>query len=99
VRQEHLNGLKAVIDDRKDPRNFSPEERKVYADAWDMLRRYPGKSTRAELNAYPEVVKLMTTCAMCGGPSEGSTHLPQDPSFEFPVCEACVEKPLLGEFT
>ena len=97
MRQEHLNGLKAVTDDRKDPRNFSPEEWKRYADAWDLLKRYPAKCTRAELNAYPEIVKLVTTCAMCGGPSEGSTRFPD--GIDFPVCEPCVERPLLGEMT
>ena len=99
MRQEHLNGLKAVTEFRKDPRSFTTEERQEYVDAWDLLRRYPQKSTRDELNRYPAVVKFLTTCALCSGHSEGSTHFPQDPDFEFPICEACVEKPLLGEFT
>jgi hypothetical protein len=97
MRQEHLNGLKAVLDEREDPRSFSAEKWKKYEDAWDLLRRYPAKCTRAELNAYPEIVKLLTTCAMCGKPSEGSTRFPD--GIDFPACEECVSKPLMGEFT
>lgn len=98
MRQHLLDGVKEVVDTRKDPRAFTPEQRQEYVDAWDVLRRYPQKSTRDELNRYPLIVRFLTTCAMCGGHSEGSTHFPEDPDFEFPVCEPCVEKPLFGEF-
>ena len=99
MRQSLLNGLIDSIDPRRDPRSFTQDERQRYLDAWDAMRRYPEKSTRDELNRYPEIVKLLTTCALCGGPSEGSTHFPDTPDDEFPVCEPCVSKPMVGEFT
>jgi len=91
-----LNKLSALADMtvlRRSVAKVSDEEKQLYKDAWDRCKRYPEKSTRPELELYPQDVRFLTTCISCQGPSEGSTHHPDEPDFEFPICEKCLESP------
>lgn len=96
--------LDALVEQTQPPRRslltFMPEERQRYVDAWDRVDRHqkaPHTLTRAELNGYQDDVKLLTTCASCGDQATGSTHFPDDPAFEIPVCLQCLQSPEKGE--